>query len=146
MQKPGIARTAVMGVSMAQPSMGEEKAKSAEPPSFERLSLVLLMRGPNAKEIPEDQLAEIQKQHLAHLKVMGESGRMVVAGPFGEQGDESFRGLCLYRLPVDEARRLAEADPAVKAGRLRVEVMSWYYKAGHIAFPLVPKVDAAASD
>lgn len=34
-----------------------------------------------------------------------------------------------------EARRLAEQDPAARAGRFRVDVARWAVSAGHIAFP-----------
>jgi len=33
-------------------------------------------------------------------------------------------------------RKLAESDPAVKAGRLMVEVMTWYTQKGALAFPV----------
>jgi uncharacterized protein YciI len=103
---------------------------------LERFELVLLRRGPRAAEIPEAQLAELQKQHLAHLKKMLDSGRMVVAGPVSDQPDETLRGICLYRTgSLEEARALAEQDPAVQAGRMRVEVMTWWAPAGTIAFP-----------
>jgi len=60
---------------------------------------------------------------------------MVVAGPFDEQEDEGKRGLCLYRVAsAAEARALAEQDPAVKAGRLKVEVMAWWVEKGAVSF------------
>lgn len=106
-----------------------------EPPAFASYSLVVLMRGPAADKIPADKLEEILQAHLAHLRAMGESGKMLVAGPLGDQPDPSWRGLCLYRTSLEEARQLAEADPAVQAGRLRVEVMTWYVEDGALAFP-----------
>jgi hypothetical protein len=61
---------------------------------------------------------------------------MVIAGPFGEQQDPTFRGMCLYKTQtLEEARKLAEEDPAVKAGRLKVEIMAWYTEKGYMAFP-----------
>ena len=100
---------------------------------------MLLVRPADRKEIPEAEAEAIQKQHLAHLTKMGESGKMVVAGPFGDQRDASLRGACLYRVATaEEARALAEADPAVKAGRLRVEVVTWYVGKGYLAFPKAP--------
>ena len=126
----------LLGVSSIQGRAGEEQPASVDsPPAFESLSLVLLMRGPQADSIPEDRLQQIQKDHRGHLKKMHASGILLIAGPFGDQQDESFRGLCLYRVPVEEARRLAGSDPAVKAGRLRVEVMSWWFKGGSLRFP-----------
>lgn len=103
---------------------------------FERYQLVLLRRGPRATEIPESELEAIQKAHIGHLDKMAEEGAIVAAGPFDDQSDDSFRGMCLYRVgSVEEARTLAEQDPAVKAGRLRVEVMTWMTAKGYVTFP-----------
>jgi uncharacterized protein YciI len=106
---------------------------------FESYQVVILRAGDNAAQISREQVMEIQKQHLAHLHQMGEAGKMVIAGPFGDQQDRSFRGMCIYRVgSIDEARKLAEDDPAVKAGRLRVEVMTWYVEKGYMTFPKAP--------
>ena len=98
------------------------------------LTLVLLRRPADATDYPEDRLEEIQRQHLGHLEAMRERGALVVAGPFGDQADESLRGMCLYRTDLEDTRALAEADPAVQAGRLSVEVLTWYYPAGQVDF------------
>jgi uncharacterized protein YciI len=75
---------------------------------------------------------------------MAREGHMVAAGPFGDQEDERLRGLALYRVgSIEEARRLAEADPAVEAGRLEVEVMTWYTQKGALAFPLFEELSGS---
>jgi uncharacterized protein YciI len=102
---------------------------------FDTYSLVLLRRGPRALEFSEAELERLQAQHLAHLDAMREGGVLLVAGPFRDQPDETFRGLCLYRTDVDETRRLAEQDPSVHAGRMAVDVMTWLTKKGELAFP-----------
>jgi len=56
---------------------------------------------------------------------MRQQGHLVLAGPFQDQEDETKRGFGLYRTDLEETRRLTEQDPAVKAGRLAVEVMTW---------------------
>jgi len=72
---------------------------------------------------------------------MGESGKMVIAGPFSNQADPAFRGACIYRVATpEEARSLAEQDPIVKAGQLRVEVMTWWVGKGYMTFPRAPVV------
>jgi len=43
---------------------------------------------------------------------------------------ESFEPVLLRRPASAPARRLAEADPAVQAGRLAVEIMTWYCPPG----------------
>ena len=61
---------------------------------------------------------------------------MVTNGPVSGQIDESLRGLTFYRVgSVDEARRIAEQDPSVRAGRLIVEVMQWFCQPGGMIHP-----------
>ena len=101
---------------------------------LERYSFVLLRRGPRAHEFSEDELEGLQAAHLGHLDAMKERGVLAVAGPFSEQPDETWRGFCLYTVELDEARRLAESDPSVQAGRMAVEVFNWWTKKGAISF------------
>ena len=87
---------------------------------------------------PTDEQADrdLQQAHLAYLTSLNEAGHTVAAGPFGDQADESMRGLVFYRTgSLAEARRLAEADPAVRAGHLEVEIMTWYCPAGSMRLP-----------
>jgi len=51
--------------------------------------------------------------------------------------------LAWLAITVPAARRLAEADPAVAAGRLEVEVMTWYTQKGALAFPLFEELSAS---
>jgi uncharacterized protein YciI len=51
-------------------------------------------------------------------------GKLVAAGPFLD--NTKARGVVIYRVAnVEEARSLAAADPAVKAGRLVLEAHPW---------------------
>ena len=105
---------------------------------LDRYSLVLLRRGPRALDFSDEELSELQQAHLAHLDGMREQGHLLVAGPFGDQENETYRGICLYRTPLEETRELAERDPSVQAGRIRVEVMTWYVPRGQIRLGGVP--------
>ena len=61
---------------------------------------------------------------------------MVTNGPVRDQADVTLRGLAFYRTgSLAEARQLAEADPAVRAGRLAVEIMTWYCPPGTMSKP-----------
>jgi uncharacterized protein YciI len=61
---------------------------------------------------------------------------VVTNGPVLDQPDESFRGLTIYRTgSLEEARALAEQDPAVLAGRLAIEVMTWWCPQGTMSRP-----------
>lgn len=135
-----MIRTALLCLTLIVPAFAFGETPAPEQKfEFETYQLVILKRGPKAKDFTQAQLEALQKQHLAHLTKLGESGKMVIAGPFSEQADESFRGLCLYRVgSVAEAKALAESDPMVKAGRLVVEVMNWHVEKGYVQFPKAP--------
>jgi len=127
----GVAlSTLLLGAAPSAPDGG------ADPPStMERYTLVILKRPANGGAKVADP-ESLQRQHLGHLQAMARSGKLVVAGPFDDQTDLRMRGLCLYRAPLEEARRLAQDDPAVKAGRLEVEVLTWWVEKGAMTFPI----------
>jgi uncharacterized protein len=102
---------------------------------LDAVTMVLLRRGPRAAEFTEEDLEALQAQHLAYLDEMRRRGHMTAAGPFSEQPDESLRGMCLYITGLAETRRLAEADPMVRSGRLAVDVMRWSFQRGEVVHP-----------
>ena len=103
---------------------------------LEAFELVLLRRPAGAPDYPEAELDRIQREHLAHHARLRDSGQIVTNGPVVEQPDESLRGLTFYRTgSLEQARELAEADPAVRAGRLGVEIMTWYCPPGTMSKP-----------
>ena len=101
---------------------------------FDSHTLVLLVRPPDAPEYPEAESARIQDAHLAHQADLAAQGHLVVAGPLDGQDDERLRGICVLAVDPETARRLYSEDPAVKAGRLAVEVMTWLVPEGGATF------------
>jgi uncharacterized protein YciI len=134
----------VQGTPSAQPKPegNPPAATPAVPPvEFEAYQLVILQRPEHPREYPEDKLEEIQKAHLAHLLQLAKSGKLLVAGPLDDQPDPRLRGIAVFRAGgIEEAKRLAEDDPAVKAGRLEVVVMTWYTEKGAMTFPIAEKL------
>ena len=103
---------------------------------LEAFELVLLRQPASAQEYPEAELDRIQREHLAYYTSLREAGHVVTNGPVVEQPDPSLRGLAFYRTgSLEQSRRLAEADPAVQAGRLAVEIMTWYCPPGTMTRP-----------
>jgi len=102
-------------------------------PDLESYAFVLLLRGAGTG-FSDDDLQRLQQAHLDHVSAMAAAGKLVAAGPFREQPDETLRGFCIYACPLEEARALALSDPSVQAGRLAVQVMNWLTPVGSVTF------------
>jgi uncharacterized protein YciI len=100
---------------------------------LDRYSLVLLTRPAETRPFPDSEVERLHALHLQHLQTMRERGVMLTAGPFEGQADETLRGMCLYLVGPDEARALAESDPAVAAGRFQVTVFEWLTPPGELS-------------
>ena len=67
---------------------------------------------------------EGQKAHLEHIAAMQAAGKLAAVGPIVDEGD--LRGIYIFNTDAAEAKRLASEDPHVKAGRMTVEVLTWW--------------------
>jgi len=95
----------------------------------------VLMRGPSFSREESPERTKTQEGHMAHLNAMWKAGKLVLAGPLGDDGD--WRGVLIYRTKtLEEAQRLANDDPAVKAGRLVVTMHPWWVQRGILPDPL----------
>ena len=99
---------------------------------LERYTFVLLRRPADAPDYTDERLDEIQEQHLEHLAELRERGVLLLAGPFGDRPDESLRGMCVLTTGLDETRQVMARDPAVVAGRMVADVMSWWTPRGSL--------------
>lgn len=105
------------------------------PEAFDVRTVVFLRRGVDPPDLSEEESTALHHAHLAHLAELGRRGLIAANGPLLDQSDENLRGMSVYTVGPDEARRLAEQDPAVRAGRFRVDVARWAVAAERIAFP-----------
>lgn len=89
----------------------------------------LIFRGPKWTPEVTPETKRLQEGHMAHIGEMVASGDLVLAGPFIDDGE--LRGMFVFRVDsMEAAKALTEADPAVKAGRLIVEIHPWYSARG----------------
>ncbi|MEP2026770.1 MAG: YciI family protein [Reichenbachiella sp.] len=90
-----------------------------------------LMRVPDKPELDSAKVAEIQQEHLDYMSANGKSGALLIAGPFGDDGD--MRGIVIYDVATKaEADSIISNDPAVKAGRLAIDVKPWWAAKGSV--------------
>lgn len=103
------------------------KASDAGPGGYEMTTYYVgfLYRGPKWTPEQTPETRKLQEAHMANIVRMGAEGKLVIAGPFTDDG--TLRGLYVFRVAsAEEARALVESDPAVQAGRLRFELHPWY--------------------
>ena len=125
---------------LALPAIGSAQDKADEPETFayeedgityqmQKYFLVFLKKGPTRNQSTEDQ-QKIQGEHLAYLGNLYEEGWISLNGP-SEQNALDIQGFTVYNTAtIEQARAFAEGDPAVKAGRLVVEVYPWWAAKG----------------
>ena len=91
-------------------------------------------KDPNSTATQTEETRCIQAGHIANFEKLADAGKLIVAGPFSDDGE--LRGMLIFKLnSVDEARDLMNADPALKSGRLSLDLHPWFAAAGLRANP-----------
>ena len=96
----------------------------ADPYGMKRYVMAFLKRGPHpsADSTPA---ARLQRAHLDNITRLAEEGKLVMAGPFLDDG--AVRGIYIFDVEtLEEARQLTETDPSIQAGALEMELRPWY--------------------
>ncbi len=101
---------------------------------FDRLTAVLLIRRDEAPKLSPAEEDALQDAHLDCLARLHEAGAVVAAGPTPGDDNRRLRGLMLLTVSPEDARRLAEQDPAIRAGRFTLEVLPWLVPKGAMTF------------
>jgi uncharacterized protein YciI len=102
--------------------------------------MAFLKAGPNK---PKDSVAsaELQKAHLKNIMRLANEGKLIIAGPFLD--NQEIRGVFIFNVStVEEAKKLTETDPAIKAGELIMELHPWYGSAALVeTFDIHKKIE-----
>jgi uncharacterized protein YciI len=87
--------------------------------------LVILTPGPN--QIEKGALRDsIFRGHRKNIGKLAESGKLVIAGPFGDN-DKLYQGIFILNAKtIAEAEELLQTDPAINARVLDAELYEWY--------------------
>lgn len=103
------------------------KRTGADEYGMKQYVMAFLKAGPN-RDQDSATAADLQRAHMDNIMRMAEEGTLVVAGPFMD--DTELKGIYIFNVKtVEEAKKLTETDPAVKAGRLVMELHPWYSSA-----------------
>ena len=100
------------------------KQLGADDYGMRKYVMAFLKAGPERSQDKEE-AARIQKAHMENIKRMADEGSLILAGPFLDDGE--IRGIYIFNVEtIEEARELTATDPAIKAGRLVMELHPWY--------------------
>lgn len=122
-------------LSVAQQDYDAELAQSlgADEYGMKIYVLALLKPGPNQDQ-DQETAQQLQQAHLANIRRLAEAGQLVLAGPF-MPNEQDLRGIYVFDVAtVEAAKQLTETDPAIQAGRLRMELIPWY---GSATLPMI---------
>lgn len=122
---PGPAQTPAAAAPAASPSPAQER------PELVTYQFGLLRKGPKWTPEQTDATKQLQAAHLANIGRLHEQGLLVAAGPVEAQEGTDLRGIFVFKTgSLEEARKAAETDPAIQAGRLRIELQPYVGTAG----------------
>lgn len=100
--------------------------------------MAFLKRGPNRSQ-DSTTAAQLQIAHMDNINRMANEGSLVVAGPFFD--DWEVRGIYIFNVKtIKEAEELTNTDPAIKAGRLVMELHPWYGSAAMMEVTRIHKI------
>lgn len=86
---------------------------------------VMLTKGKNRETQDNLKADEIMKGHLANITRLAEMGKILVTGPFGDDGN--WRGIFIFNCDTkEEVEQLLITDPAISSGRLAYEIHPWW--------------------
>jgi uncharacterized protein YciI len=115
------------------PNYDAELAKklNADEYGMKNYVLVILKTGEN-KTTDKEELNKLFRGHMENMQRLVKEGKLIVAGPFGEN-NLTWRGLFILDVKtVEEAREITQTDPAIKAKLFDVDLVPWY---GSAALP-----------
>jgi uncharacterized protein YciI len=104
------------------------------PPKYEMKQywFVMLIKGKDRDKITDTAIInKLQAGHMANIQAMADAGKLMVAGPFGDEGN--WRGIFIFdAASKEEVEKLLQTDPAIKAGRLDYEIHPWWTAKGTV--------------
>ena len=109
---------------------------SADEYGMKTYVMALLKRGPRLRMIDSVAATNLQKAHMANITRLADEGKLVIAGPFMDNTD--LKGIYIFDVKtIQEAQKLCETDPAIKAGSLMMELHPWYGSAAMMQIPAI---------
>lgn len=120
------------GLATAQSTSPSRIYRMHSGDTLKQYYFVMLKKGPKRDEIKDTTIINnIQAGHMANISRLAKEGKLIVAGPFGDDAD--WRGIFIFDCNTQkEAEDLVNTDPAVISGRLVYEIHPWWTQKGTV--------------
>jgi uncharacterized protein len=106
------------------------KELGADELGMKKYVVAFLKAGPKRDQDP-GAAAKLQQAHMENISRMAKEGKLIVAGPFMDNGP--LRGIYIFNTEsLEDAKKWTETDPAIQAGRLELELHPWYGSAAMV--------------
>lgn len=87
--------------------------------------LVILKTGSNETQ-DKSLLDSLFSGHFEAIKLLSNEGKLIVAGPL-TKNDKSYRGIFILNVTsIEEANKLVQLDPIIRAKVLEADLYEWY--------------------
>jgi uncharacterized protein YciI len=114
------------------PAQKDSTAKKTPKYEMKQYWFVMLAKGKDRDKITDTaKLNQLQAGHMANINRLADMGKLVVAGPFGDDG--VWRGIFIFDCASkEEVEGYLKTDPAIAAGRLDYEIHPWWTAKGTV--------------
>ncbi|MBO3697173.1 YciI family protein [Roseivirga sp. E12] len=96
-------------------------------PMAGRYTFVFLNTNEDRAELPKAQVDSLQAGHMDNINRLVKARKMIAAGPFYGGG-----GIFLFDTNLEQTQAVLDTDPAVAAGRFKLEVIPFNMEMGKI--------------
>lgn len=125
--------TALSGAAPTPAPLVSDSHDAKAKMQFDQFIVVLLVRPPNAPNLPQAELEKLQEGHMANIRNLAAEGKLLKAGPFEDYSGRNVRGMFILTTEsVEKAREWVANDPLIKVGRLVPEFLKWYVEKGSL--------------
>jgi uncharacterized protein YciI len=101
---------------------------------LDRFTISLLIANPDAPGLDAAAASAMPDAHMGHLADLHDAGALLISGPVLGAPAQRLRGVSILGVEPEEAQRINERDPAIRAGLYSIETYAWLVPSRAMSF------------